>query len=61
MGGRKFLLLLILGVRQDNNYFIRPEETDHHFAGQPISGVVTSLTPCSHEPDPSMEVSPSCS
>ena len=37
------------------------EETDHHFAGQPISGVVTSLTPCSDEPGPSMEVSPSCS
>ena len=37
------------------------EETDHHFAGQPISGVVTSLTPCSDTPGPSMEVSPSCS
>jgi hypothetical protein len=28
------------------------EETDHHFAGQPISGVVTLLTPCSDEPGP---------
>jgi hypothetical protein len=37
------------------------EETDHHFAGQPISGAVTSLTPCSDEPGPSMEVYPSCS
>ena len=37
------------------------EETDHHFAGQPIVGVITSLTPCSDEPGPSMEVSPSCS
>jgi hypothetical protein len=37
------------------------EETDHHFAGQPISGVVTSLTPCSDEPGPSMQVYPSCS
>jgi hypothetical protein len=37
------------------------EETDHHFAGQPISGVVTSLTPCSDQPGPSMEVYPSCS
>jgi hypothetical protein len=36
------------------------EETDHHFAGQPISGVVSSLTPCSDAPGPSMEVAPSC-
>jgi hypothetical protein len=37
------------------------EETDHHFAGQPIVGVIASLTPCSDEPGPSMQVSPSCS
>jgi hypothetical protein len=37
------------------------EETDHHFAGQPICGVVTSLTPCSDEPGPSMKMYPSCS
>jgi hypothetical protein len=37
------------------------EETDHHFAGQPISGIVTYLTPCSDTPGPSMEVSPPCS
>jgi hypothetical protein len=30
------------------------EETDHHFAGQPISEVVTLLTPCSDEPGPSI-------
>ncbi len=36
------------------------EETDHHFAGQPIRGVVTLLTPCSDTPGPSMEVLPRC-
>ena len=36
------------------------EETDHHFAGQPVSGVITSLTPCSDTPGPSMQVSPPC-
>ena len=36
------------------------EETDHHFAGQPIRGVVTLLTPCSDTPGASMEVLPRC-
>jgi hypothetical protein len=36
------------------------EETKNHFARQSIYGVVTSLTPCSDEPGPNMEVLPSC-
>jgi hypothetical protein len=34
--------------------------TNHHFAGQPILGVVTSLIQCSDLPGPNMEVLPSC-
>ena len=37
------------------------EDTDHHFAGQPITGTVTSLTPCSNTPGASMEILPACS
>ena len=37
------------------------EDTDHHFAGQPIVGTVTSLTPCSDSPGASMEILPTCS
>lgn len=37
------------------------DETDHHFAGQPIIGTVNSLTPCSDSPGPSMEILPTCS
>jgi hypothetical protein len=36
-------------------------KTNHHFAGQPVHGVVTSLTPCSDQPGPNMEILPSCS
>ena len=36
------------------------EATDHHFAGQPITGTVTSLTPCSDTPGASMEILPTC-
>ena len=36
------------------------EATDHHFAGQPIIGTVTSLTPCSDTPGASMEILPTC-
>ena len=36
------------------------EDTDHHFAGQPIIGTVTSLTPCSDTPGVSMEILPTC-
>jgi hypothetical protein len=35
--------------------------TNKHFAGQPVFGVVTSLTPCSDIPGPNMEMLPSCS
>jgi plastocyanin len=35
-------------------------DTDHHFAGQPISGSVTSLFICSDRPGSSMEVLPTC-
>src|SRR5215210_2207285 len=37
------------------------EATDHHFAGQPIVGTVTSLTPCSDSPGASLEILPPCS
>jgi plastocyanin len=37
------------------------DATDHHFAGQPIVGTVTSLTPCSDSPGASMEILPTCS
>ena len=36
------------------------DETDHHFAGQPVVGTVTSLTPCSDSPGPNMEILPTC-
>jgi hypothetical protein len=34
--------------------------TNHHFAGQPVFGVVTSFVPCSDVPGANMEVLPSC-
>jgi hypothetical protein len=34
--------------------------TNHHFAGQPVFGLVTSFIPCSDVPGPNMEVLPSC-
>jgi hypothetical protein len=36
------------------------QETNHHFAGQTIYGVVHSLTRCSDTPLPNMEVLPPC-
>lgn len=36
------------------------DATDHHFAGQPISGNTISLEPCSDSPGPNMELLPSC-
>lgn len=35
-------------------------DTKHHFAGQPIYGVITLLTRCSDVPGPDMQVLPSC-
>jgi hypothetical protein len=40
---------------------VNDKYTNKHFAGQPILGVVTSLTRCSDVPGPNMEVLPSCS
>lgn len=34
--------------------------TNHHFAGQPVFGLVTLFMPCSDVPDTNMEVLPSC-
>jgi hypothetical protein len=34
--------------------------TNHHFAGQPVFGVVTSFVPCSDVPGANMEVLPTC-
>jgi len=34
--------------------------TNHHFAGQPVFGLVTSLVPCSDVPGANMEVLPRC-
>jgi hypothetical protein len=34
--------------------------TNHHFAGQPVFGLVTSFIPCSDIPGANMEVLPSC-
>ena len=34
--------------------------TNHHFAGQPVFGLVTSFIPCSDVPGPNMEVLPRC-
>jgi hypothetical protein len=39
---------------------VNDQETNNHFAGQPIYGVVTSLIRCSDEPGPDMEVLPPC-
>jgi hypothetical protein len=39
---------------------VNDNETNHHFAGQTIYGVVTSLTRCSDQPGPNMEVLPPC-
>jgi hypothetical protein len=35
-------------------------KTNHHFAGQPILGIVSSFVPCSDLPGPDMEVLPPC-
>jgi hypothetical protein len=37
------------------------QETNHHFAGQAIYGVVNSVTRCSDTPLPNMQVLPPCS
>ena len=39
---------------------VNDKATNHHFAGQPILGVVTSFVQCSDLPGPNMEVLPSC-
>jgi hypothetical protein len=39
---------------------VNDAQTNQHFAGQPIFGIVTSFTPCSDVPLPNMEVLPSC-
>jgi hypothetical protein len=39
---------------------VNDNETNHHFAGQTIYGVVTSLKRCSDQPGPNMEVLPPC-
>jgi hypothetical protein len=39
---------------------VNDNETNHHFAGQTIYGVVTSLNRCSDQPGPNMEVLPPC-
>ena len=39
---------------------VNDQETKNHFAGQPIYGVVASLTRCSDEPGADMEVLPPC-
>jgi hypothetical protein len=36
------------------------KDTNNHFAGQPVYGVITSLTRCSDIPGPNMEVLPPC-
>jgi hypothetical protein len=35
-------------------------KTNHHFSGQPIYGVVSSIKPCSDTPGPSMQILPAC-
>jgi hypothetical protein len=35
-------------------------KTNHHFAGQPILGIVSSFVPCSDLPLPDMEILPPC-
>jgi hypothetical protein len=39
---------------------LNDNQTNRHFAGQPIYGIVTSFTRCSDEPGPNMEVLPPC-
>jgi hypothetical protein len=39
---------------------IDDNKTNHHFAGQPILGIVSSFFPCSDLPGPDMEVLPPC-
>jgi hypothetical protein len=39
---------------------VNDKVTNYHFAGQAIYGVVTSLTRCSDQPGPNMEVLPNC-
>jgi hypothetical protein len=39
---------------------VNDNETNHHFAGQTIYGVVTSLNRCSDQPGANMEVLPPC-
>ena len=36
------------------------QKTNHHFAGQPILGIVNSFTPCSDTPSPNMEILSAC-
>jgi hypothetical protein len=35
-------------------------QTNHHFGGRPIFGIVTSFTRCSDQPGPNMEILPPC-
>ena len=39
---------------------VNDAQTSHHFAGQPVFGVVSSFTPCSDVPLANMEILPPC-
>lgn len=41
-------------------FLVDHDKTDDHFAGQPVNGTVTSLTPCSDTPGPNMVIYPPC-
>lgn len=41
-------------------FLVDHDKTDDHFAGQPVNGIVTSLTPCSDTPGPNMVIYPPC-
>jgi hypothetical protein len=45
----------VIAISVDDNM------TNHHFAGQPVFGIVRSFVPCSDLPGPNMEVLPPCS
>jgi hypothetical protein len=45
----------VIAISVDDNM------TNHHFAGQPVFGIVSYFVPCSDLPGPNMEVLPPCS
>ena len=49
-----------IGAGKTISISLDDEDTDNHFARQPIYGIVTSIAPCGDSPGPNMQVFQPC-